>query len=103
MPKLTARKLLDTLDSRVVLKEAKKPAAPPLNLDKWRGELRDIRNQLIKLRDKAEAELDRVEEAGYNGDLLTAKENAALNTLQDQMEHCVDNIANAINEIDISL
>lgn len=109
MPKLTARRLLRVLRTEAKnpasppLNEAKKPTAPPLNLDKWRGALRDIRGQLIKLRDKAEDELDRVEKAAADDEHLTAKEAVELDKLEDRMTACVDNIAQAINNIDLSL
>ena len=94
---LTARRLLNTLN------EAKRPSAPPLNFDKWRAQLRDIRNQLIKLRDKSEDELDRLETALYNDEELTPSENAKYEKLYDRMEQAVDNIAEAINNIDLIL
>lgn len=97
MPKLTARRLLRTLN------EAKRPPAPPLNFDKWRAELRAIRNQLIKLRDKAEDEADRLEKALFNDDELTPKQNSELQKLSDRMDDAVDNIAQAINDIDYIL
>lgn len=97
MPKITARKLLRTLS------EAKRPPAPPMNFAKWRTELRDIRNQLIKLRDKSEDELDRLEKALYDDEELTPSENDKLSKLYDRMEDAVDNIAQAINNIDYIL
>ena len=97
MPRFTARRLLRTLN------EAKRPSAPPLNFDKWRGNLRDIRNQLIKLRDKSEDELDRLEKALYEDEELTQSEDAKLSKLYDRMEDAVDNIAGAINQIDLIL
>lgn len=96
-PKLTARRLLRTLN------EAKRQPAPPLNVVKWRGELRDIRNLLIKLRDKAEDEQDRVDELLYDADQLTQAQEDKYEKLGDHMENCVDAIANAINEIDMCL
>lgn len=95
--KLTARRLLNTLN------EAKRPAAPPLNLDKWRGQLRDIRNQLIKLRDKAEDELDRLEKEIYEDEDRGPQEAAKLDKLETKMSDCVDSIAEAINNIDYIL
>lgn len=97
MPKFTARRLVRTLS------EAKRPAAPPLNFDKWRGQLRDIRNQLIKLRDKSEDELDRLEAEMYDDENLTPAQSQKLNKLYDRMEDAVDNIAQAINNIDYIL
>jgi flagellar motility protein MotE (MotC chaperone) len=97
MPRFTARRLLRTVN------EAKRPAAPPLNFEKWRSELRAIRNQLIKLRDKSEDELDRLEKALYEDEELTPSENAKLEKLYDRMEDAVDNIAQAINNIDYIL
>jgi hypothetical protein len=97
MPKLTARRLLHALN------EAKRPAAPPLNMDKWRIQIRDIRNQLIKLRDKTEDEGERVDAALYDDEILTAKDTARLNTLQDRVEMAVDAIAEAINQLDTIL
>lgn len=95
--KLTARRLLNTLN------EAKRDSSPPLNVEKWRGQLRDIRNQLIKLRDKAELELDRIEAATFNDDELTPAEARKLATLEDHMTDCVDYVADAINQIDLCL
>jgi len=97
MPKITARKLMRTLN------EAKRPPAPPMNFAKWRTELRDLRNQLIKLRDKAEDELDRVEVLTYDNENLTPAQDAQYNKLYDKMEDAVDNIAQAINNIDYIL
>jgi flagellar motility protein MotE (MotC chaperone) len=97
MPRFTARRLVRTLS------EVKRPPAPPLNFEKWRGELRDIRNQLIKLRDKSEDELDRLEKARYDDEELTPSQNAKLEKLYDRMEDAVDNIAQAINNIDYIL
>ena len=97
MPRFTARRLVRTLS------EAKRPSAPPLNFDKWRGQLRDIRNQLIKLRDKSEDELDRLEKALYEDEELTQSETTKLEKLYDRMEDAVDNIAQAINNIDYIL
>ena len=94
MPKLTARRLLRTLD------EGKRPSAPPLNFDKWRGTLRDIRNQLIKLRDKAEDEADRLDIDDVE---LTPSEQDKVEKLYDRMEEAIDNIAQAINNIDYIL
>lgn len=93
-----AHRLLRTLQ----IQEAK-TAAPPLNMEKWRGQLRDIRNQLIKLRDKAEAELDRIERAVYDDEDLGPKEADKLDKLQNHMTDCVDYVADAINQIDLCL
>lgn len=98
MPKLTARRLIRTL------RESKNSGRPPLNVEKWRAQLRDIRNTLIKLRDKAEDELDRVGwEVNRDFDNLSSKEQDKLSELEAHMERCVDYIADSINQIDLCL
>ena len=95
MPKFTAGKLLRTLS------EAKRSGNPPLNLAKWRGELRDIRNVLIKLRDKAETEMDRLEDVDYTE--IPLAQDKLYTKLHEDLEDAVDNIAEAINSIDLCL
>ena len=93
----TARRLLRTIN------EAKRPAAPPLNVEKWRTQLRAIRNELIKLRDKAEDELDRVEAQLYDSDALSQADERKLEKLAERLESGVDYVADAINQIDLCL
>ena len=97
MPKLTARRLLRTLHEAPSRRGAD---FTPLNFDKWRGTLRDIRNQLIKLRDKAEDEVDRLD---IDDAELPPSEQDKVEKLSDRMELAVDSIAEAINQIDLCL
>ena len=94
MAKLTAHRLL-----RIVNEQ--KGDARPLNLSKWRNELREIRNTLIKLRDRAEDEMDRLEEALREE--LPQSQADNLEATGEHLEECVDAIAEAINQIDACL
>jgi hypothetical protein len=94
MANLRARTLIRTLNEQRI--EVK-----PLNVEKWRGALRDIRNTLIKLRDKAELELDRIEDVDF--DDLTPAESSKLDKLHDHLESCVDYLGDSINQIDACL
>ena len=97
MPKFTARRLLHTLN------EGPRQVAPPLNLDKWRIQIRDIRNQLIKLRDKADDDLVRLDRAIYDTEDMGSAEEARVSRLSVKMSNAVDAIAEAINQLDLTL
>jgi hypothetical protein len=94
MPKFTARQLHRALNEAA-------PEFRPLNMGKWRLEIRDIRNQLIKLRDRADDELERIRGA-YDED-MGQRAIAEQEKMEDKLDEAIDAIAEAINQLDILL